>query len=694
MNIKKEILLRVKVAFVVVIIISLGIVYSIFYLQFTEGEFWKSKSENINFKYEKIKASRGNILSDDGSILATSLPFYKVALDPSIPNKSLLENDLDSLALLLSSFFKDKSKNDYRNNILNARKNNRRYLLLNRKKIGYQEKKILTKWPVFREGRLNGGVIFEKMDERYRPFSRLGYRTIGSVDENNKGTVGIEYSFNTFLNGMDGEILTQKIAGNYWRPIYNGNEVQPKNGFDVITTVNVNLQDIAESALLKGLKYNDADYGSVILMEVETGEIKAISNFSKNKSGYYTENYNYALQGMHEPGSTFKLASILAYIEETNRSVYDSIDTGEGEFKFYSELMKDHKPGGYGKITIKEIFEKSSNIGVAKMIDETFNNSPQKFLDYLKIFGFDDNFDFQIFGSSKPQIKSSKDSTWSKVSLPWIAHGYELMLTPLHTLSFYNAVANNGKYVEPRIVKEIRNANRIIEKFDNSKTKKIAALKSINTVKKLLEGVVENGTADNIKHSNYKIAGKTGTAKKVVNGRYANRYYTSFAGFFPSEDPKYSCIVVIDNPKRYRIYGSDVAAPVFKEIADKIFISDEKYFQEIKKDDFEFTFPQIRAGYRQDLVYLSNNLSLSNHSVSDSEWVRTKLIDNSIYWESINSKNHLVPNVVGMTLKDAIYILESRGLKVSFAGRGRVRKQNISPGKLIKNYKSISISLG
>ncbi|MDG2342072.1 MAG: penicillin-binding protein [Cytophagales bacterium] len=694
MNIKKEILLRVKVAFVVVIIISLGIVYSIFDLQFTEGKFWKSKSENINFKYKKIKASRGNILSDDGSILATSLPFYKVALDPSIPNKSLLENDLDSLALLLSSFFKDKSKSDYRNNILNARKNNRRYLLLNRKKIGYQEKKILTKWPIFREGRLNGGVIFEKMDERYRPFSRLGYRTIGSVDENNKGTVGIEYSFNTFLNGMDGEILTQKIAGNYWRPIYNGNEVQPKNGFDVITTVNVNLQDIAESALLKGLKYNDADYGSVILMEVETGEIKAISNFSKNKSGYYTENYNHALQGMHEPGSTFKLASILAYIEETNRSVYDSIDTGEGEFKFYSELMKDHKPGGYGKITIKEIFEKSSNIGVAKMIDETFNNSPQKFLDYLKTFGFDDNFNFQIFGSSKPQIKSIRDSTWSKVSLPWMAHGYELMLTPLHTLSFYNAVANNGKYVEPRIVKEIRNANRIIEKFDNSKTKKIADLKSINTVKKLLEGVVENGTADNIKHSNYKIAGKTGTAKKVVNGRYANRYYTSFAGFFPSEDPKYSCIVVIDNPKRYRIYGSDVAAPVFKEIADKIFISDEKYFQEIKKGDFKFTFPQIRAGYRQDLVYLSNNLSLSNHSVSDSEWVRTKLIDNSIYWESINSKNHLVPNVVGMTLKDAIYILESRGLKVSFAGRGRVRKQNISPGKLIKNYKSISISLG
>jgi cell division protein FtsI (penicillin-binding protein 3) len=693
MNIKKEILLRVKIAFMIVIIISLGIVYSIFDLQFSEGDYWKSKSENINFKYDKIKASRGNILSDDGSILATSLPFYKVAFDPSIPNKVLLEKDLDSLSLLLSSFFNDKSKNEYKNNILNARKNKRRYLLLNKRKIGYQEKKILSRWPIFREGRLNGGIIFEKMDERYRPYSKLGYRTIGSVDENNKGTVGIEYSFNSYLNGKDGEILTQKIAGNYWRPLYDGNEIQPKNGYDIVTTINVNLQDIAESALLKGLKINDADYGSVILMEVETGDIKAISNFSKNKSGYYTENYNYAIQGMHEPGSTFKLASVLAYLEETDMSIYDSVDTGEGEYKFYSELMKDHKPGGYGKITLKEVFEKSSNIGVAKIVDETFNRTPQVFLDYLKKFGFNNNFDFQIFGSSIPQIKNSKDSTWSKVSLPWIAHGYELMLTPLHTLSFYNAVANNGKYVQPRIVRNVKSANRLIKKFDNLNTKKIAGINSINTVKKLLEGVVENGTADNIKHSNYKISGKTGTAKKVVNGRYANRYYTSFAGFFPSENPKYSCIVVIDNPKKYRIYGSDVAAPVFKEIADKIFISDEKYFQEIKKEDFNFTFPQIRAGYKEDLIYLSNNLSLSNHSKSDGEWVRTKLIDNSIYWEPINSKIHLVPNVVGMTLKDAIYILESRGLNVAFSGKGRVRKQNISPGKLIKKYKSISISL-
>ena len=527
MNIKKEILYRVRIVFFIIILISLAIIYSIFNLQFKQGEYWQSKSTNINFKYDKIKASRGNILSDDGSILATSLPFYKVALDPSIVSNENFKNNIDSLSYLLSSFFKDNSSSYYRNMISKARKDKRRYILLNRKKIGYQDKKVLSKWPIFRDGRLKGGVLFEKKDERYRPFSRLGYRTIGSVDENNNGTVGIEYSYNSFLNGLDGEVLKQKIAGNYWKPIYDGTEKLPKNGSDVVTTIDVNLQDISESALLDGMVKNNADYGSVILMEVKTGEIKAIANFSKNKSGYYTENYNYAIQGMHEPGSTFKLASLLAYIEDSDISIYDSIDTGNGEFKFYSETMKDHKPGGYGKITVKEVFEKSSNIGIAKMVDNHFNDKPDIFLNYIKKFGFNKNFKFQIYGASVPLIKNHTDSAWSKVSLPWIAHGYEFMLTPLHTLSFYNAIANEGYYIEPRIVKKIKEANKVIKEFEDFDRFKIISNNSVKTAIELLEGVVENGTADNIKHSNYKIAGKTGTAKKVMNGKYVNRYYTS-----------------------------------------------------------------------------------------------------------------------------------------------------------------------
>ena len=268
------------------------------------------------------------------------------------------------------------------------------------------------------------------------------------------------------------------------------------------------------------------------------------------------------------------------------------------------------------------------------------------------------------------------------------------MLTPLHTLSFYNAVANDGIYVTPRIVKEIRRANQIIKKIDNLKKFKISSSNSIKIATKLLEGVVENGTANNINNSYYKIAGKTGTTKKVLNGKYVNKYYTSFVGFFPSENPKYSCIVVIDNPKKYRIYGSDVAAPVFREIADKIFLSDKNYFKEIKSDELPISFPMIRSGYREDLINISNNLGLSNHSESENDWVKTKVIDNSIFWEGINLNSNLIPNVIGMTLKDAIYLLESRGLEVSFSGRGRVKKQTIPPGKLLKNYKKIKINLG
>ena len=694
MNIKKEILLRVRFAFVIILLVSIGIIYSIFDLQFNQSERWEKKSENINFKYDIIQASRGNILSDDGSILATSLPFYKVAFDPSIPDDEMFDFGIDSLSYNLSLFFKDRSMNQYKKLIIEARDSGRRYLLLNRNKIGYQAKKKLSSWPIFREGRLKGGVLFEKIDQRYRPFSKLGYRTIGSVDENNRGTVGIEYSFNSYLEGNNGEVLKQKIAGNYWKPIYDGTERQPKNGKDIVTTLNVNLQDISESALLKGLVNNDADNGCVILMEVATGEIKAIANFSKNKSGYYTENYNHAIQGMHEPGSTFKLASMLAYLEDSDVSIKDSIDTGDGEYKFYSEIMKDHKPGGYGKITIKEVFEKSSNIGIAKLIDEQFGLDPDKYLNYIKKFGLNKSFDFQLYGTSLPSIKESSDSAWSKVSLPWIAHGYEFMLTPLHTLSLYNAVANGGVYIEPRIVREVREANKVIKSFDDINSFKIAKKSSINTVKELLRGVVENGTADNIKNSYYQISGKTGTAKKVSNGKYINRYYTSFAGFFPSDNPKYSCIVVIDNPKKYRIYGSDVAAPVFREISDKIFISDKSYFSDIKKEKLIASFPLIRLGYKKDLVSLTNTLGISNHSETENDWVRTKVIDNSIFWEGINSKSFLVPNVVGMNLKDAVFILESRGLKVNYRGRGRVKKQNVSPGSLTKNYKIINISLG
>ncbi len=697
MNIKKSILFNAKISFLVVVLFSSLIIYRIFILQFKEGNHWDKISENMNLSLLDIKANRGSILSDDGSILATSLPFYKVALDPSIVNNSIFNEKIDSLSFLLSNFFNDRSKESYKSLIKKAKDSGKKYLILNRKRINYEEKEILSKWPIFNEGRLKGGVIFEKIEKRYRPFSKLGYRTIGSVDENYNGTVGLEYSFNNYLIGKDGKALYQKIAGNNWKPVFDGNEVNPENGYDILTTININMQDIAETALLNGLTSNNAEYGCAIIMDVKSGDIKAISNLSRNSKGGYGELYNYAIgsQGSREPGSTFKLASMLALFEDSRLELMDTIDTGNGQYKFYTEIMKDHKEGGYGKITVKDVFEQSSNIGVAKLIEDQFKDSPSKFLNYINKFGLSRDLNFQMIGYGKPFIKNSNDSSWSKVSLPWMAHGYELKVTPLQTLSFYNAIANNGKFVKPLIVKKIIKANNVIKEFDTEIfEEKIASNRSIQKAKVLLEGVVERGTAKNINNSYYKIAGKTGTAKKVINGRYVNKYYTSFVGFFPSEKPQYSCIVIIDEPKNYRIYGSDVAAPVFREISDRILLTDHNVFNEFQKTKItNNNFPLIRSGFRNDLIDISNYFGISNHSNTNDDWVKTKVIDNSISWESNTSAINLMPNVIGMTYKDALYLLEKRGLKVNFSGSGRVKKQSVSPGKNTKNYSIIHLSL-
>ncbi len=682
----------------IVFLFSAGILFRIITIQYAEGEEWRSYAETMGLQVQKVKATRGNIYADDGSLLATSLPVYRVAFDPFLPHDALYNSHIDSLSYLLSRFYGDMSQKQYRTKLDRARKNERRYIILNRKEIGYQDKKVMERWPLFREGRLRGGIIFEKVEKRILPFSHLGYRTIGTVSADDKGVVGLEYSFNRQLAGIDGEALFQKMTGGDWRPVYDGSEVRPKDGYDIQTTINVDLQDVTESALLKHLESHQADYGVAVLMEVKTGEIKAISNLSRNSNGEYYERYNYAVgsQGAREPGSTFKLASMIALLEDSNINLTDSVDTGNGEMKFFDETMRDHKPGGYGKLTVKEVFEKSSNIGVAKLITEHFGSNPSKYTDYLKSIGLDQPLGFQMVGEGVPYIKDPTDSTWSGLSLPWISHGYELRMTPLQTLALYNAVANNGKMIQPLIVKSVKKANKTIEKFESKVLNpKICSKETLRDVKLMLEGVVERGTARNIRNDKYKIAGKTGTAKKVENGRYTNAYYTSFAGYFPAEDPQYSCIVVIDEPKGYRIYGSDVAAPVFKEIADKIYALNTELHQELpdQRALYAGVFPVIRNGNQYDLSMISNELGISNHSETSSDWVKTDVVNNSIFWKDNGIKAERIPDVRGMTLRDAIYVLENVGLEVTVSGRGRVETQSLLPGSKFPKGTTIKIEL-
>ncbi|CAD5284837.1 MULTISPECIES: penicillin-binding protein [unclassified Imperialibacter] len=699
MNIKSSILLRVRVAFLLVVLFAGAVVYRIFYLQRIQGDKWNKMAEQISLRYLPVKATRGNIYSDNGSLLATSLPFFKVAFDPSQPSDELLKKNLDSLTYLLSRTFKDNSAKEYRRRILEARKDKRQYLLLSRAEINYQQKKKIMEWPVFREGRNKGGIIFEKVEKRYHPFSTLGYRTIGSVDETEKGTVGLEYSFNNQLGGIDGKALFQKMAGS-WRPVFDGTEVKAKDGLDIETTIDVNLQDVAESALLAALSDHNADYGSVVLMEVKTGEIKAMSNLSKNPEGNYWERYNYAVgsQGAVEPGSTFKLASMMALLEETDLKLTDTVQTGNGEYKFYNQVMKDHKPGGYGTITVKQMFESSSNIGIAKLVVEHFGKKPSEFIDFVKEMGVGQPLGFQMAGEGKPYIKSPSDSSWSGISLPWISHGYELKLTPLQTLTMFNAVANDGKMITPIIVRSVRKADKVVEEFEPRViNKRICSKETLANLRELLEGVVERGTASNINGTHYKIAGKTGTAKKYVNGKYVNQYYASFAGYFPADAPKYSCIVVIDNPKNYRIYGSDVAAPVFKEIADKIYSQDIDVHKEYRPAVAYQTevFPVVRAGFLPELSMICNEFGVSNHEMADDEeWVKTRLVGKSIGWTANKVKEGLVPDVAGMTLRDALFVLENAGLKVRIEGDGRVESQSRMAGTRVSEGSEIKIKLG
>jgi cell division protein FtsI (penicillin-binding protein 3) len=695
-NIKNSILLRVRLAFLPMLLFGIAIVYKIGTIQFVEGDKWRSLAAEIGLEYRSVSATRGNIISDNGSLLATSIPFYKLALDPSRATDIMIDEGLDSLASKLSSFYGDNSISNYKQRILDARKSGKKYVLLNRELIDYQEKKKMETWPIFREGRMDGGVLFTKVDKRFRPFGYLGQRSIGFINENGRGA-GLEYSFNTDLAGLDGKALYRKTVGGKWRPIPDASEVRPVDGYDLETTIDINLQDIAESSLLKALSRHKADYGTVVVMEVTTGHIKAIANLSKNANDTYSERYNYAVgsHGLREPGSTFKLVTMLALLEDSNLKLTDSIDTGDGVEQFYEQSVKDHVEGGYGKITIKEAFEQSSNIAMAKLADEYYGLKPQKYYNHLVDYGLTNPMGFQMVGEGVPKVKKPED--WSGITLPWMAHGYGLEITPLHTLTMFNAVANNGVMVKPMIIKRISKAEKEVNVFKTSViNKEICSEQTLLQIKELLEGVVEKGTANNINDANYRIAGKTGTAQTLKNGKYQKQYMTSFAGYFPVEAPQYSIIVVIENPRGVYQYGSSVAAPVFKEIADQVYAKNVAMHDELAKEfKREFgIFPVIKAGYQDDLTTICNEIGVSNHAEEDAPWVLAKIKDNSIDWKKNVVQEGLTPNVVGMTLRDAIYVLESTGFRVNISGEGRVKKQSIIAGKRVRKGDIINIELG
>ncbi len=684
---------------------ALGVLYRICAIQFLQGEEWKAKAEAFTTKVFEIEAVRGNIFDANGSLLATSLPYFEIGVDinaPSIDDK-LYKSNRDSLAFLLSELFNDKSKRDYLKILNSARKAKDRYVLLKRN-VAYKDLQTLKTFPIFRKGK-KGGLVTLQTNRRERPFQMLAGRTIGMARQGIK-PVGLEGAFDSVLTGISGKRLMQKIAGDVWRPINDENEVEPKDGSDLYTTIDINIQDVAQSALLKALIKNEASHGCAVLMEVKTGAIKAISNLTKAKgdSMAYVESLNYALGYPTEPGSTFKLASMLATIDEYNISLEEKIQVGNGECMYYDRKMKDAHAPTEPVINVQRAFETSSNVGISKTVTKYFSKNPKAFIAKLNSFHLNQKLGLSIPGEGVPRIKQVKDKDWYGTSLPWISIGYESLVTPLQTLTLYNAIANNGKMVKPRFVKEVRKNGIIVKQYDTEVIdEKIVKQETVNKAKQLMEGVIKNGSGKGLNITAFKVGGKTGTAQIAKNGDYKSggtTYQASFVGYFPAENPLYTCIVIINSPSNGVYYGGAVAGPVFKEIAEKVFSSSVDFIQpiNIKKTNLLSKAPDVITTRSSELNLVAKSFGLpSITNYTDSYVYRNHSDSSKINVTAINLEGQLkkgiMPNLSGLSAKDALYLLENNGIYVKLQGFGSVKKQSIEAGQKFNKGNKIILTL-
>ena len=663
-RIEKKIMFRYYISLGFIVFFAFILIGKLLYIQIREGDYYRNISVNNTIKNFILEPSRGNIYSDDNSLLATTTPRYEIRWDSKVPSESNFQEKKVNLSKGLSKIL-GKSFHYYLNTLNNARKEGNRYLLIS-KNLSHSKYKQIRSLPLFNLSSLKGGLIVESKEVRENPMGKICERTIGYEKKDPSGhyiRVGLEGAFSHFLKGQSGQRLKQKIANGQWKPINDNNEREPTQGYDIFSTINVNIQDITHHALLRQLEKYKADHGCAVVMETNTGEIKSIVNLSKTRSGKYYEKFNYAVAESQEPGSTFKLMSVIATLENNNGISEKLIDTKNGEITFYEKYkVRDSKKGGYGKLRPSKAFEVSSNTGIVKMVYENFKNNPEKFVDRLYNMGLNEVLGLSIKGEGKPMIPYPGDKNWSGISLPWMAFGYGIKLTPLQILSFYNGIANGGEIVKPRFVYKIKSpGSSSIKTYEKEiLNPSICSNITLSKVQKMMFNVIDKkwGTANKIKSSQLKMAGKTGTCQIDYTSE-ETQYVSSFVGYFPYEKPEYSCIVVVNKPnKEIGYYGGEVAAPVFKEIAEKLFVRTPK-----------------------EIIVKSNNHtsnSLKNY----------KQIENY----KIN-KLSVIPNFIGMPAMDAIVILEQMGLKFVLKGEGKVFNQSIKSGSKVDYNKKIILHL-
>ncbi len=703
MDVKRDILWRVYLSYILVVLICVAIFGKAVYIQQVQGNHWRELSDSIHQKLEDIEAERGTIYSEDGQMLSTSIPQFDIYIDFRVAglhekNGIRFRENIDSLSECLANLFKDQSAGEFKTMLQEGYDNNDGYFLL-RKKISFREYEQLRKFPLFRMGRYKSGLIANERTIRLNPYQMLAFRTIGLARDSNK--VGLEMTYDSLLKGRTGKQLVRTIAGGVKVPVEDDTYViEPETGKDIVSTLDVFIQDVAENALMKMLVKNEAEYGCAIVMEVKTGKIKAIANLGRKSDGNYWEDFNHAIT-RSEPGSTFKLATMMSLLEDKKVKLTDIVNIEGGTWHINGLTVYDAEQRGDFEVTVKQAFEKSSNVGMAKLAWANYSNNPNQFIRHLSKMHLDSVTGIDLAGESKPVIYKPGQSSWVPTTLPWMAFGYNLLISPLQTATLYNAVANKGKMMRPYLVSAVKDEGVLMKQFDPKVIdERICSEETLHLLQECLEGVCIEGTAKSLfKNSPYKVAGKTGTAL-VANGKlgYSEQIYQSaFAGYFPAENPQYTCVVIIKNKPHALIHlGALIAGPVFKEIADRLYstyITPSNSLQVVvkKSDSSVFSY----SGSKKDISTVSAKLNLryADSTTANDQWINL----NSTHAVTVLNKKNItqtaMPELKGMALKDVVYVCENLGLKVMAKGRGKVALQSIQPGQVFVKGQMVNIEL-
>jgi cell division protein FtsI (penicillin-binding protein 3) len=696
-NIAKDIRFRVYIAFTFICVLGVAIVFKALMIQVKEGKALRDSAQQKHTRNIGLPAERGNIYSEDGLLLSSSIPQFDVHIDFSVIDSELFAENIDSLSYGLAALFNDKTQDEYKEQLTRAHDAGQRYYSL-ADDLTYTQYEQVRSLPIFREGKGDGGFIAESHVKRVNPYDMLAYRTIGLFRDNSPN-IGLEANYNKYLKGENGSRVEQKMAGNTWVPV-EGFDIEPKNGNDIVTTIDIGIQNIAEYSLKDVLQKYECKYGTCVVMEVQTGKVRAMVNLGRQPDGSYWEDYNYALIPT-EPGSTFKLATLISLLNDKYISVDNIVDAEGGSIRFGDRVMRDSHFGIY-KVPIWSAFAQSSNAAMAKLAHTYYRNDPKRFVRHLDDLRLSQPTGIDLEGERKPYISRPGNAGWGSTSLPWMATGYGVQISPMHTCMLYNAIANNGVMMRPYLVSAINEYGKNIKTFSPQVlVPHVADAEAIAQLKRCLRAVVTEGTAKGIESPYYTIAGKTGTAQVFDKGiAYEdNVYQGSFVGYFPAESPKYTiCVVIRTKPHSDAYYGAQLAAPVFRLIADKIF-AEKIGVWDAPLDTFSrantHMIPSLTATLK-DYRKLLGATHIPFLPLLTPPGLMTKLISDSSRKTVLRSEpivEELVPDVTGMSLKDAVYLLESSGLQVQIVGKGKISGQSVPPGSKIVKGENIILQL-